>query len=229
MDNQPIQVLVVDDHAMVRNGLKALLQEYEDIEVIGMAGSGAEAIELAERLKPDVVLMDLLMPGMDGVEAIQQIIALRPDQRILVLTALLGDDAIIQSIKAGAMGYVRKDIQPEELIRSIRSVHAGEPAISPRIAWELLQAMNGAKTAEQTAQTEEPLTERELEVLRMLARGHTDKEIAKQLYVTDVTVRTHVGRILQKLGLNNRVKAALYSYRTGLVSIAETSYEDLAR
>jgi len=229
MDNQPIQVLVVDDHAMVRNGLKALLQEYEDIQVIGVAGSGVEAIELVERLKPDVVLMDLLMPGMDGVEAIRQIIALQPDQRILVLTALLEDDAIIQSIKAGAMGYARKDIQPEELVRSIRNVHAGEPAISPRIAWELLLAMNGAKTTEQTEPSEEHLTERELEVLCMVARGHTDREIAEVLCITDVTVRTHVRRILKKLGLNNRVQAALYSYRTGLVSIAETSYEDLAR
>jgi len=225
MDNQPIQVLVVDDYAMVRKGLKALLQEYEDIHVVGVAGNGAEAIELAEQLEPDVVLMDLLMPGMGGIEAIQQIIALRPDQRIIVLTALLEDDVITQSIRVGAMGYVRKDIQPEELVHSIRNVYAGQPAISPRIAWELMHALNGTRTTEPAKQTVESLSERELEVLRMIARGNTDQEIGKELCITDVTVRTHVRRILEKLALNNRVQAALYSYRTGLVSLEEVSQE----
>jgi NarL family two-component system response regulator LiaR len=219
MGNQPIQVLLVDDHAMVRKGMTALLNEYEDIQVIGEAANGLKAIELIERLEPDVVLMDLSMPVMDGIEAIKRIIAIRPEQRIIVLTSYTGDDKLFPAIKAGAVGYLIKDAQPEELVESIRNVHAGEPSLDPTIAWRILRGMSGA---ESTKRSTADLSEREIEVLRLLAQGKTDQEIAKQLVLTDVTIRTHISRILSKLGLKNRVQAALYSIRSGLVSLEDT-------
>ncbi len=220
MGNQPIQVLIVDDHTMVRQGMKALLQEYEDIHVIGEAANGLKAIELVDRLKPDVVLIDLAMPVMDGVEAIKRIMAAHPDQRIIVLTSYAGDDKLVPVIKAGAMGYIVKDAQPEELIQSIRDVYAGEPSLSPKMAWKLLHGMH---EVESTRRMEVELSEREIEVLRLLTKGKTDQEIAKELVLTDVTIRTHISRILSKLGLKNRVQAALYGIRSGMVSLDETS------
>lgn len=219
MGNQPIQVLIVDDHVMVRKGIKALLTEYEDISVIGEAANGLKAIELVERLKPDVVLIDLAMPVMEGIEAIKRIIAIRPDQRIIVLTSYTGDDKLIPAIKAGAMGYLVKDAQPEELVQSIRDVNAGEPSVNTTIAWKFLRKMSGAEPTKRSA---EELSERETEVLRLLTMGKTDKEIADQLVLTEVTIRTHISRILTKLGLKNRVQAALYGIRTGLVSLDDT-------
>ena len=225
MDNQPIQVLIVDDHAMVRKGLKALLDQYEGIRVIGEAANGLKAIELTERLKPDIVLLDLAMPVMDGIEAIRRIIAIRPSQSIIVLTSYPGDDKLAPAIKAGALGYLVKDAQPEELVQSIRSVCAGEPALNPTIAWRLLRGLSGLET---TKRSTEELSERELEVLRLLTLGKTDQQIAKQLVLTEVTIRTHISRILSKLGLKNRVQAALYGVRSGIVSLDETDslYED---
>jgi len=220
MEKRPIQVLIVDDHAMVRQGMKALLKEYEDINVVGEAPNGLVAIQLVERLKPDVILIDLAMPVMDGIEAIKRIIAAHPDQRIVVLTSYTGDDKLIPAIKAGAMGYLVKDAQPEELIESIRSVNAGEPSLNPKIAWKLL---HGTYSQEATKRTAEELSEREVEVLRLLTLGKTDQEIAKQLVLTDVTIRTHISRIITKLGLKNRVQAALYGIRSGMVSLDETS------
>jgi NarL family two-component system response regulator LiaR len=219
MDNQAIQVLIVDDHAMVRKGLRALLNQYEGIRVVGEAGNGLKAIELVERLKPDVVLLDLAMPVMDGIEAIKRIISVRPDQRIIVLTSYPGDDKLFPAIKAGALGYLVKDAQPEELVQSIHNVCEGEPALSPTIAWHLLRGLSGVETAKKSA---EELSERELEVLRLLTLGKTDQEIADQLVLADVTIRTHISRILSKLGLKNRVQAALYSIRSGIVSLDET-------
>lgn len=223
MDNQPIQVLIVDDHAMVRKGLRALLNEYEDIRVLAEAANGLKAIELVERLKLDVVLIDLGMPVMDGIETIRRIIAIQPDQRIIVLTSYPGDDKLFPAIKAGALGYLVKDAEPEELVQSIRSVCAGEPALTPTIAWKLLRGMSGVETTKRSA---EELSERELEVLRLLTLGKRDQEIAKELFLTDVTVRTHISRILSKLGLKNRVQAALYGIRSGIVSLDETNHID---
>jgi NarL family two-component system response regulator LiaR len=219
MGNQPIQVLIVDDHIMVRKGIKALLTEYEDISVIGEAANGLKAIELVERLKPDVVLIDLAMPVMEGIEAIKRIIAIQPDQRIIVLTSYSGDDKLVPAIKAGAMGYLVKDAQPEELVQAIRDVSAGEPSLNTAIAWKFLRKMSGAEPTKRSA---EELSEREVEVLRLLTSGKTDKEIAEQLVLTEVTIRTHISRILTKLGLKNRVQAALYGIRTGLVSLDDT-------
>lgn len=218
MGSEPISVVIVDDHTMVRKGMRALLNEYEDIRVIGEAPNGLKAIGLVEELQPDVVLMDLVMPVMDGIESIKRIIAMKPSQRIIVLTSYTGDDKLFQAIKAGALGYLIKDAQPEELVESIRSVHGGEPSLDPTIAWRILREMSGAETSKPSA---EDLSERELEVLRLLAQGKTDQEIAKELVLTDVTVRTHISRILAKLGLENRVQAALYAIRSGLVSLDE--------
>lgn len=220
---QSIQVLVVDDHAMVRKGIKALLEECADIRVIGEAKNGVKAIELVEKLRPDVTLMDLSMPGMDGIEAIQQIIAKNPAERIIVLTSYSGDDKLYPAIKAGAQGYLLKDAQPEELVQSIRNVYAGEPSLNPTITWRLLRGKSGAET---TKRTEAELSEREVEVLRLLTKGKTDQEIAKQLVLTDVTIRTHISRILSKLGLQNRVQAALFGIRSGLVSLDETNDQE---
>ncbi|RPI27730.1 MAG: DNA-binding response regulator [Chloroflexota bacterium] len=220
MGSQPIKLLIVEDHVMVRKGMKALLSEYPDIAVVGEAGNGLKAIELVEKLQPDVVLIDLSMPVMDGIEAIRRIIAIRPDQRIVVLTIYTGDDKLFQAIKAGAMGYLLKDSQPEELVQSIRNAYSGEPTLNPTIAWRILRDMTGAET---TKRSTEELSEREIEVLRLLTQGKTDQEIAKELVLTDVTIRTHISRILSKLSLKNRVQAALYGIRSGIISIDETS------
>jgi NarL family two-component system response regulator LiaR len=218
--NLPIQVLIVDDHAMVRKGIRALLNEYEDIRVVGEAANGLKAIELTKQLNPDVILIDLAMPVMDGIEAIKRIKALQPDQHIIVLTSYVGDDKLIKSIKAGAMGYLLKDAQPEELVQSIRAVYAGEPALNPTVAWKYLRKMSGVD--ESPKRSAEELSEREAEVLILLTQGKTDQEIARQLVLTDVTIRTHISRILAKLGLENRVQAALYAIRSGMVSLENT-------
>jgi len=208
----PIQVLIVDDHAIVRKGIRALLVEYKEIEVIGEATNGVEAVEMTNRLQPDVILLDLIMPVMDGIEAIKQIVASQPEARILVLTGYAGENYVIPSIEMGALGYLLKDSQPEDLITAIRQVYLGEPVIDPAIAWKLIRGIS----EEKPAQTTKPLSEREMEVLRLLALGKSNPEIAEQLSLTEVTVRTHISRILAKLGLANRVQAALYALRTGL-------------
>jgi DNA-binding NarL/FixJ family response regulator len=212
-----IQVLIVDDHAMVRKGLRALLNEYEDIRVIGEASNGFKAVELTKQLDPDVILMDLAMPLMDGVETIKQIRANNPEQRLIVLTSYVGDEKLIQSIRAGAMGYLLKDAQPEDLVGAIRLVYAGEPALNPGVAWKYLRKASGIE--ETPKYSSEELSDREMEVLRLLSQGKTDQEIARQLVLTDVTIRTHVSRILAKLGLENRVQAVLYAIRSGLVPL----------
>ena len=219
MGSEQIRVLIVDDHTMVRKGMKVLLNEYEDIQVVGEASNGLKAIELVEQLKPDVVLIDLAMPVMDGIEAIKRITAAHPEEKIIVLTSFPGDEKLFEAIRAGAMGYLIKDAQPEELVQSIRNVCSGEPSLNPAIAWRLLRGMTGAESSKRPT---EELSEREIEVLRLLTKGKTDQQIAQQLVLTDVTIRTHISRILAKLGLKNRVQAALYGIRSGLVSLDET-------
>ncbi len=217
---QTIQVMLVDDHAMVRAGLKVLLEQFDGIEVVGEAANGFQAIELVQQLLPDVILMDLSMPGMDGIEAIKRIITILPGQHILVLTGFLDEERLIQAIQAGAQGCVDKTIPPEDLVQSIRDVYAGKPSLSSGLAWHILRRMNGNEIRQQK---KDNLTEREIEVLRLLTQGRLDEEIARELVLTEVTIRTHISRILTKLGLENRVQAALYGLRSGLVSISETS------
>jgi two-component system, NarL family, response regulator LiaR len=220
MGSQPIRVLLVDDHNMVREGLRILLNEFEDIQVVGEAANGLQAIELVERLEPDVILMDLTMPLMDGIEATKRIIALRPDQHILILTGILNDERLFQAVQAGAQGCVEKTTEPMELIQSIRDVCSGKPSLSSGMAWRILRGLSGV---EMSGQPKDRLSERETQILRLMTQGKLDKEIAEELVLTEVTIRTHISRILSKLGLENRVQAALYGLRSGLVSISETS------
>ena len=220
MESKKIRVLLVDDHIMVREGIKILLNEMEGISVIGEAATALKAIELVEKLNPDVVLLDMNMPGMDGIEATRRITAKRPDQRILILTGFLDDARVLEAIQAGALGCIDKTIEPEDLVLSIRNVCLGVPSLSPGIAWRVLRGIN---TSENSGYSKNPLSEREIEILRLLTIGKLDKEIAQELVVAEVTIRTHVSRILAKLGIENRVQAALYGLRSGLVSISDTS------
>lgn len=216
--SEPIRVLVVDDHPVVRQGIKSLLGEEEDIQVVGEAVNGRDALEKVESLKPEVILMDLVMPEMTGIEAIEKITALHPDARILVMTSFAADDKVFPSIKAGALGYLLKDSDPEDLIRMIRQVYHGELSIHPTIARKVIQEL---KRPAKNPLTPSPITEREVEILQLLAQGMENKEIAARLVVRDATVRTHVSNILRKLQLANRVQATLYALRTGLTSLED--------
>ena len=222
MTQTSIRVLIVDDHAIVRKGVCALLKQVEGIEVIGEASDGKEAVMLARSLKPDVVLMDLVMPGMDGSNAITEIMIKQPDMRILALTSFATDDKVFPAIKAGALGYLLKESDPEDLVRSIRQVYRGEPSLPPIIARKVLQELSHPTIG---MPTPDPLTEREVEVLGLVAKGMSNQEIAEHLVVEEVTVRTHVSHILRKLHLANRVQATLYALREGLASLDDDQLE----
>jgi NarL family two-component system response regulator LiaR len=214
MTQAPIRVLIVDDHAIVRKGIRALLDQVEHIEVVGEASDGQEAVTQVASLRPDVILMDLVMPKMDGIAAIRHITADQPEARILVLTSFTGDDQVFPAIKAGALGYLLKDSDPEDLLEAIESVHHGElsPAIAQKVLVELRQPSDRPPTPD-------PLTDREVEVIRLVAKGLSNQEIAERLVVTEATVRAHVSNILSKLHLANRTQAALYALREGLASL----------
>ena len=186
------------------------------MEVIGEAGDGVEAVKQAEALQPDVILMDLVMPRMDGIEAIRQIIARQPKARILALTSFVADDKVFPAIKAGALGYLLKDSEPEDLIAAIKNIYRGEPFLHPSIARKVLEELSHPAGSPPTP---EPLTERELEVLQLVAQGLSNQAIAEKLVIGDATVRTHIGNIFSKLHLANRVQAALYALRKGLSSL----------
>ncbi len=215
----PIRILIVDDHAIVRKGIRALLATERDLLVIGEACDGAEAISQAQALSPDVILMDLVMPHVDGIQATQRIASQQPGLRILVLTSFAGDDKVFPAIKAGALGYLLKDSSPEELIQAIRQVHRGEPFLEPSIARKVLTELS---TPPKKPLTPDPLTARELDILRLVAQGHSNKEIAEELCITEMTVRTHVSNILAKLHLASRTQAALYALREGIASLEES-------
>ena len=215
MAQAPIQVLIVDDQAIVRKGIHALLAEVEDIAVLGEAGDGREAIAQAKLLHPDVILMDLVMPGMDGIEA-TRLITRDSGTRVLVLTSFVGDDKVFPAIKAGALGYLLKDSEPNELLQAIRQVHRGEPSLHPTIARKVLEEI---QQPPENPPTPDPLSDRELEVLRLVAKGMGNKEIAEHLVITEATVRSHVSNILGKLHLANRVQATLYALQEGLTSL----------
>ena len=215
VSGEPIRVLVVDDQSIVRKGIRALLAEVDDILVVGEANDGEEAVAQARSLEPDVVLMDLVMPGMDGIEATRRIVR-QQDARVLVLTSFVGDDQVFPAIKAGALGYLLKDSEPADLLEAIQQVHRGEPSLHPTIARKVLQEM---REPSDRPPTPEPLTDRELEVLRLVAEGLSNREVAERLVVTEATVRSHVSNILGKLHLANRVQATLYALRQGLTSL----------
>jgi NarL family two-component system response regulator LiaR len=211
-----IRVLVADDHAIVRKGVCALLATEPSIEVAGEASDGCEALTLVHKLNPDVILMDLVMPGMDGLEATRRIISNQPDARVLVLTSFAGDDKVLPAIRAGALGYLLKDSGPEELIQAIRQVHQGESSLHPTIARRLLREIS-PQAGHDAGETQ--LTEREVQVLQLVARGGTNRQIASQLSISEATVRTHMSKILGKLNLCSRTQAALYALREGIASL----------
>ncbi|HEU5103341.1 MAG TPA: response regulator transcription factor [Roseiflexaceae bacterium] len=214
----PIRVLVVDDHLVVRTGIRALLSAEPEIAVVGEARDGAEAVAEALRLQPDVILMDLVMPQMDGIAAIERILSHQPAARILVLTSFEADDKIFPAIRAGALGYTLKDFGPAELIRAIERVYRGESSLHPAIARKVLQELAQPPKRPPTV---EPLTDREVAVLRLIAQGQSNQEIADALRIGEGTVRVHVSNILSKLHLASRTQAALYALREGLASLAD--------
>jgi NarL family two-component system response regulator LiaR len=219
----PVRVLIVDDHAIVRKGIRALLSEAGGFEVVGEADNGQTAVLLAQQAQPDVVLMDLLMPGMDGIEATRQITSRQPKTRILVLTSFAADNKVFPAIKAGALGYLLKDSSPDELVRAIHQVQRGEPSLHPTIARKLLQEI--ARPVERQP-APEALTARELEVLQLIAQGLSNQEIADRISVSESTVRAHVSRILGKLHLASRTQAALYAVREGLSDADAASVQE---
>ena len=216
---EAIRVLIADDHAILRKGIRALLSTEPDIEVVGETGDGLETVAQAAALHPHVVLMDLVMPGTDGIEATRRITAEQPDVRILVLTSFAADDKVFPAIKAGALGYILKDSGPEELVQAIHQVHLGQPSLEPAIALKMLQELSHPP---EQPPTPEPLSGREMEVVRLLAQGKSNREIAEQLVITELTVRTHVSNILGKLHVASRTQAALYALREGIASLDNT-------
>lgn len=217
-----IRILIVDDHSIVRKGINALLATESGIEVIGEASDGLEAVRQAEALQPDVILMDLVMPKMEGIEAIQQITARNPEARILVLTSFAADDKVLPAIKAGALGYLLKDSSPEDLSQAIRQVYRGESSLHPAIARKVLQELARPASPLPTEPNKlVSLTEREVDVLKLIAQGLSNREISDKLVLSEATVRTHVSSILSKLHLASRTQAALYALREGLASLDE--------
>jgi two-component system, NarL family, response regulator LiaR len=212
---EAIPVLVADDHEVVRQGLRTFLQLQDGIDVVGDAADGAQAVTRVEELLPDVVLMDLVMPRMDGIEAIRRIRAVSPSTRVLVLTSFAEDEKVFAAVKAGAAGYLLKDVKPQELGEAIRVVHGGEALLHPSVAARLMQEM----ASRDTRTSPDSLTDREMEVLRLVARGMANKEIALELGVAEKTVKTHVSNILQKLHLADRTQAALYAVRERIVDL----------
>jgi NarL family two-component system response regulator LiaR len=210
--SEKITVLIVDDHAVVRQGLRTFLELDDDIEVVGEAGNGAEAVEQTRRRPPDVVLMDLVMPEMDGIAATRQIHALSPSTKVIALTSFAEDDKVFPVIKAGASGYLLKDVSPSDLVRAIQAVHRGEAHLHPEIAKKLMDEL--ADRARRPIPS--GLTEREQEVLHLIARGLSNREIARELGISEKTVKTYVGNILSKLHLADRTQAAIYAIKKGL-------------
>ena len=207
--SQRIKVLIVDDHAVVRQGLRTFLGMLPDIQIVGEAASGAEAVEAAGKAGPDVILMDLVMPVMDGVEATRRIRAANPDAKVIVLTSFAEDDKIFPAIRAGAAGYLLKDVKPAELVDTIRAVARGESRLAPDITRKILSGIAGAGRGQPP---QEQLTGREAEVL---ARGRSNKEIAAELFIAEKTVKTHISNILSKLDLSDCTRAAVYAVKHG--------------
>ncbi len=209
-----IRVLLVDDHQVVRKGLRTFLDLQEDIEVVGEAGDGAEGVERAKALVPDVILMDLMMPVMDGITAIGTIKAAHPEIEIVAVTSFIEEDKVTSALEAGASGYLLKDADAEAVAAAVRAAHAGEVHLDPAVARLLAQRMRERKASPQLI---EPLTEREKEVLSLVGHGASNKEIASDLFITERTARTHVSNILGKLGLSSRTQAALYAVEHKMV------------
>lgn len=213
-----IKVLLVDDHDIVRIGVRSFLCSFDDIEVVGEAANGQEAVDMTAGVSPDIILMDMLMPVMDGIQAIREIRDRKLPGRIIALTSFATDDKLFPAIKAGAMGYMLKDSTPDELLDAIRRVHRGEPSLAPDIARKVLFELS-QPGEDADIPTPDPLTPRELDTLKLVAKGKSNKVIAEEMFVSEATVRTHMTSILSKLHLANRVEATLYALREGIVSL----------
>jgi NarL family two-component system response regulator LiaR len=215
--NERIRILIVDDHPLIREGLRAVLETQPDMELVGEARDGNEAVIRAQTLKPDVILMDLSLPEKDGIEATRQILKNDPTIRVLVLSNYLDDDKVFNVLKAGAKGYILKETFPQDLRQAVRSVYQGKSALDPSIQRKLVDHLSQVNNGDGTA--DEGLTERELEVLRLMSHGTTNPQIAAKLSVAEGTVRFHVSNILRKLGLENRTQAVLYALQKGLANL----------
>ena len=210
-----IRVLIADDHAVVRQGLRTFLDLQADIDVVGEAADGEEAVAAAVEHAPDVILLDLVMPELDGIGALRRLREVAPASRVIVLTSFGEDERLFAALRAGATGYLLKDVEPAELVRGIRTAHAGQAPLSPAVAARVVEELASGGGAAARA---DELTPRELEVLCLIARGRSNKRIALELGVAEKTVKTHVSHVLAKLGLSDRTQAALYAVREGLVS-----------
>lgn len=215
---ETIRIFIADDHTIVRSGVQALLETIDDLRVVGEAADGETAVAQTLHLRPDVILMDLEMPILDGIGAIAQIMAQWPEARILVLTSFATDDRVFPAVKAGALGYLLKDSGPDALVDAIRQVHRGESSLHPKIARKLMQELSRPAGAGQPP-TADPLTPREVDVLQLVAQGLGNQEIADKLVIGEATVRSHVSNILSKLHLASRTQAALYALREGYASL----------
>jgi NarL family two-component system response regulator LiaR len=218
-ESDRVRIVLADDHPVVRQGLRAFLETQPEVEILGEAADGEEAVREVERLLPDVVLMDIVMPKIDGIEAIRRIRAISPSTQAIVLTSFADDEKIVAAVRAGAAGYLLKDARPQELINAIRAVARGEALLAPSVAARLMRELS--RPSEDAAAT--ILTARELEVLRLIASGRSNKEIAADLVLSEKTVKTHVSNILAKLHLADRTQAALYAVRQRLVDPANGS------
>jgi two-component system, NarL family, response regulator LiaR len=205
-----IRLVIADDHVVVRRGLRSFLEVMPDVEIVGEAADGEEAVVLAQQLRPDVVLMDLLMPRMDGITATAAIRGQLPDTEVIALTSVLEDAAVIGAVRAGAIGYLLKDADGDELYRAIKDAVAGQVHLAPQAVARLLHEVRYPESPE-------PLSERETQVLKLVAQGRSNKEVAQQFNLSEKTIKTHMSNILGKLGLSSRTQAALYAVRIGLV------------
>ena len=211
--SEPIRVLVVDDHAVVRQGLRGLLELQDGIEVAGEAADGDQGVDAATRLRPDVILMDLVMPALDGVAAMRLLRERLPETRVIVLTSFLDDDKLLPALRAGAAGYLLKNAEPQEVVRAVRAAHAGQTVIDPVVAARLVETL----AADDRGDPIDLLTPREREVLVLIGRGYANKRIALELGLAEKTVKAHVGHVLAKLGVSDRTQAAIAAVRAGLV------------
>jgi len=210
---EPIRVLVVDDHAVVRQGLRGLLELQDGVEVVGDAADGAQGVEAATELRPDGILIDLVMPVLDGVSAMRLLRERLPDVRVIVLTSFLDDDKLLPALRAGAAGYLLKNAEPQEVVRAVRAAHAGETVLDPVVAARLVETL----AADNRGDPIDRLTPREREVLVLIGRGYANKRIALELGLAEKTVKAHVGHVLAKLGVSDRTQAAIAAVRAGLV------------
>jgi NarL family two-component system response regulator LiaR len=219
---EKIRILLADDHVLVRQGTRELLEREEDMEVVAEAGDGEEAVHLAKSQRPDVAIMDISMPKLNGIEATKQIKAIQPATAVLVLTAYDDDQYIFALLEAGAAGYLLKNVRAEELVDAVRAVHVGESVLHPAIARKVINRFARPKEARDTGTTVEQLTERELEVLKLAAKGMTNREIAQELVISVRTVQVHLTNVFGKIGVGSRTEAVLYGLREGWLTLEDT-------